>query len=78
MSFAQKPLAWWSNYSSNPSSFSDALIPTIIVVLLGFVLLYTLFPKKTMDLLDAYNELPYIPEDTLTNCDLEVLLIYLL
>jgi hypothetical protein len=78
MSFAQKPLAWWSNYSSNPSSFNYALIQTTIVVLLGFVLLYTLFPKKTMDLLDAYNELPYIPENAITNCDLEILLIYLL
>jgi hypothetical protein len=42
------------------ASKNDSFIQTGIIIVLGLVLLGTLFPQKAMDILDAYMELPYL------------------
>jgi hypothetical protein len=63
MSSPHRPLTSWSNLPvlpPEPAATAHTLTNTIIIIALALVCFYTLFPQKTMDLLDAYMELPYL------------------
>lgn len=50
------------NSGRTPSLSSTEILAQLpLLFLLGLILLATLFPARAMDVVNAYNELPYVP-----------------